>query len=130
MSPLGAVPALPWIGTLVTAVIDGHTITGKVMPYQYSRLSQTTFPVAFGARRRTMTAATVTELPHQPPGRREPDRIGECAPTAATRFRPLVLIAADPDTCEPVIPAQRSTTVDTQPVMPSRPRSATTSSST
>ncbi|MFC9249950.1 hypothetical protein [Amycolatopsis thailandensis] len=104
-----APPVLPWIGTLVTAVIDGYAVVGEVMDYQQARLSQSTFPVAFGPLWRTMTPATITELPEQPPGRREPERVGECA-TAS--FTLLDLVATTPDRpCDGnTIPAQRSTT--------------------
>ncbi|WP_410659558.1 hypothetical protein [Amycolatopsis sp. lyj-112] len=108
MTPTRTAPALPWIGTLVTANIDGHRITGEVMPYQHSRYSQVTFPVAFGPRWRTMTTATITELPNQPPGRREPDRIGECAASTPSPLTlPTATTAAFPER-EPLAPAQRT----------------------
>jgi len=75
-------PELPLIGTLVTAVFEGYTVQGTVMPYEHHSMAQSTFPVAFGPRWRTMTADSVTQLRDQPPGRRPPPPTGECGRAA------------------------------------------------
>ncbi|WP_284741834.1 hypothetical protein [Amycolatopsis sp. RTGN1] len=78
MSRPRVAPTLPQIGTLVTAIFEDHTVQGKVMHYEHHSLAQSTFPVAFGPRWRTMTTDSITELPNQPPGRRPPPLTGEC----------------------------------------------------
>jgi hypothetical protein len=65
-------------GTMVTAVLGGHTAYGIVEDYEHYRPDQITFPVKFGRVTRIMTAAEVTAQPdeQQLPDRQPPRHTG------------------------------------------------------
>jgi hypothetical protein len=70
-------PELLDIGTLVTALVNGRTVTGRVEDYEHYSRTQSTFPVSFGPVWRAMRRRDVTVLDRQPADRRPPRRTGK-----------------------------------------------------
>lgn len=76
------------VGTVVSCRHEGYS-RGVVQDYEYSRVTQSTFPVAFGPVWRSMNLSSVTVLGDQPKDRRLPRRTGAMAvaPTAAVAMK-------------------------------------------